>query len=283
MNRLWIAGLGFGLTLACNNGDDASGSGCLENQTVFCACPGDAPTSPSGTQICLPGGQGFAPCMCGDGTGGPEPDDSSGSSSSGEPPDLCGNGNPDAGECDPDGDHACPQDCVSGSTTQVAIDTDSDTDSDTDTDTNGCEGEPIYVGMTAAVEPPWEFMGITGFGAGRMMCQSSFGKDADVCTYTNLVDAEMQGDFAAVLAGTTMWVHREVMALYMAAMVTPGPGGRCNDWLYDTNHMYDGEFVTVEAGGALTFTLDTDVNTPATSLLECAGEFRAIPCCVICE
>jgi hypothetical protein len=220
--------------------------------------------------------------MCGDGTGGPDEEDGS-SSSSGEPPDLCGNGVQDAGECDPDGEaHDCPEDCDSGSTTMVSVDTDSDTDA-TGTTGAGCADDPIFVGMTAAVEPPWEFMGITGFGAGRMMCQGTYGMEADVCTYTNLVDAEIHGDFATVPAATTMWVHREVMATYMAMMVAPGPGGRCNDWLYDTNHMYDGEYVTVEAGGALTFTLDTDVSTPVTDLLQCAGEFRAIPCCVICE
>jgi hypothetical protein len=80
-----------------------------------------------------------------------------------------------------------------------------------------------------------------------------------------------------------MWVHREESTTYNGVMISPGPSARCNDWLYDTNHLHDGEYVTVEAGGALTFTLDPDVTTPADGLLQCAGQTRAIPCCNVCE
>ena len=282
MLALGSTGFALGLTLGCGGSDDnaASGGSCVVNQQAFCACPGDPPTSPSGVQVCIAPDM-FGPCMC---DGAPttdtdtdaETDDSESMEETTDEPDLCGNTIPDPGECDPDGNHNCPEDCIDGGSTTTTD------DPSTSTGQDACAGMPIYVGNVPGIEPPWDFMGVTGFGAGRMMCQNMIDPTADVCTYENLVDAEANGDFAAVPASTTMWVHRNVVAMYMAQMVQPGNGARCDDWLYDTNHLYDGEYVTVEAGGALTFTLDTDVLTPAMGLLECAGQVRAIPCCVAC-
>ena len=283
MNSFTAASLGLALSLAfaCNgDGDAAAGGSCIANQQTYCFCPGDPTTAPSGVQVCNAMGF-YDPCDC---SAAPAPeetdtdvedddDDGQSGGTTGAPVE-CGDGVASPGECDPDGtDHACPEDC--------GVATGSSGDEST-TAVDACAGMPIYVGMVPGIEPPWQHMGVTGFGAGRMMCQTMVGAE-DVCTYDMLVEAEMQGDFAAVAAGTTMWVHRESTATYNGVMVSPGASARCNDWLYDTNHLHDGEFVTVGAGGALEFSLDPDVTTPAEGLLQCAGETRAIPCCNPCE
>jgi hypothetical protein len=272
------AGLALGLGLACNSNDGSAGGSCVPNQQVYCYCPGDPTTTPSGIQVCNAAGV-YDVCQCGGATSAPaetdtDEDDSQSGSTTGDAA-RCGDGHSDPGECDPDGvDHACPEDCGAA--------TSSSGGEESTTSVDACAGVPIYVGMVPGIEPPWEHMGVTGFGAGTMMCQGQVGAD-DVCTYEMLVDAEAQGDLAGVPAGTTMWVHREQSTTYNGVMIPAGATARCNDWLYDTNHLHDGEYVTVGAVGALTFTLDPDVTTPADGLLQCAGETRAIPCCDICE
>ncbi|MCR9162363.1 MAG: hypothetical protein ACE37F_31550 [Nannocystaceae bacterium] len=296
-HTLAIAGLALGLAAGCNgDGDgDASGASCVQGQVNFCPCPGDLQVSPSGTQTCLADNT-YGPCMCGDVQGtesdsGGDTEDTAESDSESEgtdtTPDLCGNGFPDPGECEvgPDGGMApCPEDCMSES------DTDSDTDGDTD-DTDGttgsvdvCAGVPIYVGNVPASPSVWLHPGFgEGFTSGTQACIAA-GYEG-VCTYTQLVEASDQGDFAAVPAGTTFWVHRVVATMFEGVMIQPDTRSRCDDWRYGTNDVNDGEYATVTAG-ALDFTLDADPNPNGGSDplgLDCGGITRAIPCCNVCE
>jgi hypothetical protein len=85
----------------------------------------------------------------------------------------------------------------------------------------------------------------------------------------------------------------------------PGPGGRCNEWTYTTNHISDGEYVDLKSAGGTTtglFFLDNDTfydgastahtvaadvqdNTSnifgggASDTLQCSGQQRAVLCC----
>lgn len=293
-NTLAIAGLALGLAAGCNSEGDSSGAACVQGQVDFCPCPGDLATSPSGTQTCLADNT-YGACMCGDtqatdsnGSGSDTEDtaesDSESQGSSGNTPDLCGNGFPDPGECDigPDGTmEPCPEDCQSES------DTDGDTDGDTDSGTTGqadaCAGVPIYVGNVPNSPSVWEHPGFgQGFTSGTQACIAA-GYEG-VCTYTQLVEASDQGDFAAVPAGTTFWVHRVVATMFNGMLIQPDTRSRCDDWRYGTNDVNDGEYATVTAG-ALTFTLDADPNpNQADALgLDCGGLMRAIPCCNVCE
>ncbi len=290
---LAFAGMALGLAAACNNGSDASGGSCVPGQVSFCPCPGDLPTSPSGTQTCLPDNT-YGLCQCGDGTAtdtaaettgdDTAETDSESDSTTGSGPDLCGNGFPDPGECDvgPDGDMApCPQDCPSDT------DTDGDTDASTSTGVvDACEGVPIYVGMIPDSPSVWTYPGFgDGFTSGTQACMAA-GYDG-VCTYTQMVEASAQGDFVAATAGSTYWVHRVVAADVGGMLVQPDTRSRCDDWRYGTNDVNDGEYATV-AGGALTFTLDADPlpNGPAPGDVagtDCGNVTRAIPCCNVCD
>lgn len=297
-STLAIAGLALGISAGCNNDGDADGSGsCVPGQVNFCPCAGDPATSPSGTQTCLPDGT-YGLCQCGDvtPTGGAEGSgsdtaetDSGSQGSSGSTPDLCGNGFEDPGECDigPDGDmQPCPQDCPAATDSDSS--TESDTDGDTDSGTTGevdiCAGVPIYVGMVPNSGPQWSHPGFgLGFTSGTQACIAA-GYEG-VCTYTQLEEASTQGDFAAVPAGTTYWVHRVMATMYNGMLIQPDTRSRCDDWRYGTNDVNDGEYATV-AAGALTFTLDADPlpnGGSDASGLDCGGLTRSIPCCNVCD
>ena len=291
-----IAGLLVGLAVGCNDGEGNSGAAsCVTGQTILCACPGDAPGLPTGVQSCNAGGT-FDFCQCAPSTsdagtdtdtGDSQASDSQSSSSSGTEPDLCGNGFEDPGECDnPDGGTmgTCPADCDLGVTSSSGGTTDdSASGSSTGPIVDKCEGVPIYVGNIPAQPSVWDFMGMTGFAAGRANCMATVGAD-DVCTYAMMQEAEMQGDFAALppAPGTTFWVHRLTATMFNGMMVQPAATSRCADWTYPTNHINDGEYATAGAGGALTYTLDMAPLEFDPVGLQCNGESRAIPCCNIC-
>ena len=293
ISRVFISviGLAGGLAwgIACGGSEDdggADGGGaCVAGQQSQCACPGGG----SGVQVCLDGAS-FGPCDCsgvGDDTGGETEGEEDTSDDNADADagmegttgdDACGNGVEDPGEC-PD---ACPQDCsgVDGSTSIGGA--------DTTTGVDNCEDAPIYATMIPNVPSVWEFGGIEGFGAGNMMCANAMA-DTHVCDYEEVLLADAAGEFAAMAAGTTAWIHRTTPAMVDAVMSPPGVGGRCVDWTYPTNHISDGEFVTFGAGGATTYSLDNDTmfdeDAPAPNphvqmgLLECGGQMRAILCC----
>ena len=291
-STLALAGLTLGLSMGCNNDAESNGGACVPGQVSFCPCPGDVATSPSGTQTCLADNT-YGLCQCGDttATDGSASGDASTSDTAesesesqgttGDQPDLCGNGFPDPGECDvgPDGDmQPCPEDC------QSATGTGDDTDSGTTGQVDACAGVPIYVGNIPNSISEWTHPGFgEGFTSGTQACIAA-GYEG-VCTYTQLVEASDQGDFAAVPAGTTFWVHRVVATMFNGALIQPDTRSRCDDWRYATNDINDGEFATV-AAGALMFSLDADPmpNGPSDPLgLDCGNVMRAIPCCNVCE
>lgn len=292
-SALAIGGLALGLVSGCNQNAGSSGASCVQGQVSFCPCAGDLATSPSGTQTCLPDGT-YGVCQCGDATatdgmsgGGSSGDTAESESDSqgttGNVPDLCGNGFPDEGECEvgPDGEMPpCPEDCQ----TDTDSDTEGDTDDGTSTGADACAGVPIYVGMVPDSGPIWQHPGFgDGFTSGTQACMAA-GYEG-VCTYTQLVAASDQGDFAAVPAGTTFWVHRVVATMYNAMLIQPDTRSRCDDWRYGTNDVNDGEYATVN-GGALTFTLDADPEPNGgmdPSGLNCGGLTRGIPCCNVCD
>ncbi|MBV1859206.1 MAG: hypothetical protein KUG77_12400, partial [Nannocystaceae bacterium] len=167
----------------------------------------------------------------------------------------------------------------------TASDTDGDTDSDSGTtgSVDVCAGVPIYVGMVANSASEWTHPGFgEGFTSGTQACIA--GGFEGVCTYTQLEAASAQGDFAAVPAGTTFWVHRVIATMFNAVLIQPDTRSRCDDWRYDTNDVNDGEYATV-AAGALTFTLDPDPlpNMVDPAGLDCGGVTRSIPCCNVCD
>ncbi len=116
------------------------------------------------------------------------------------------------------------------------------------------------------------------------MCQE-LGAD-HVCDYEEIVLAEGKGELAAVVAGTTAWLHRTVDANAPGGAVSaPGLGGRCVDWTYATNHLSDGEYVEFTPAGPQyvidgdTFYDGTSTEHVQTDLLQCGNQTRSLLCC----
>jgi cysteine-rich repeat protein len=211
---------------------------------------------------------------------------------------YCGDGFVQTGEaCDDGGAQGefdeCPDDCGAGGGTGGA-----------GGGGNPCEGQLIYAGMTSTQTTAWTYGAKTGIEAGHLMCQQLLGAD-HVCEYaevqTALANGELDGDptlVAAGAGGVTIWVHR--LTPEKVDPVThqpdpngdlsqPGAGGRCNEWIYTTNHISDGEYATLTHDGtsaAAVFMLDHDtfydgMNTGHTIAndLQCNDTARRIPCC----
>lgn len=267
---------------ACGGTGDATG--CTPNETKTCACPGGR----EGVQTCSSDGSALSVCNCSDGNGGSgagtnttgnggnggDGGEGGGTTMSG----LCGNGVPDAGECD-GGEFPCPQDCT-GTTTSTGMTTTSTTDP--------CEGHITYAGVVAGAISAWgahqQAGGATGYEAGINIC-ATIGADHP-CDYEEVLDAEAAGELANIPQGTTAWIHRTTVAMVDGNPSDPGPGGRCNDWTYTTNHISDGEFVSFDQTGVPTYHLDNDTEFDGVStahaqagVLQCNGETRAILCC----
>jgi hypothetical protein len=90
--------------------------------------------------------------------------------------------------------------------------------------------------------------------------------------------------------GTTIWINRTTPEMVNGTLSQPGAGGRCNDWVYSTNHISDGEYATFDTVGVPTYHLDNDtffdgVDTSHTITgdLQCGGTMRTIPCCNPCN
>lgn len=281
-------GLLCGIAVACGDGDgEGSGSGasCVPGQQVACACPGGS----DGVQVCTLDGASFGPCACGDPTGGEdatagetEIDSASGDGTTGDS--TCGNGVEDPGECP----MVCPQDCA-------GVD-DTGSESGTTGDA-GCSDDPVFVVSVPLQPSRWESGALIGFAAGQDLCrQAAAGVGAPepmqvtVCDYEQVLDAEAAGELAP-LAGTSAWIHRTTVAQVGGVNSSPGTGGRCVDWTYQTNHISDGEYVDIAAGGVATYMLDNDTfydgidgTHTQPGALECGTQMRAILCCnPLCE
>ncbi len=128
---------------------------------------------------------------------------------------------------------------------------------------------------------------MTALAAGDAQCQAAMNGGDHVCDYEEVLSAAAHGELSTIPQGTTAWIHRTTTAIVSGTPSAPGPGGRCNDWTFNGNHLADGEYVMFDTVGVPTMHLDNDTvydpGSPGlhtiTGDLECAGETRSILCC----
>jgi len=152
-----------------------------------------------------------------------------------------------------------------------------------------CLGHVTYAGKSDGNGPVWgasfSANGETGLAAGREICLSEVPGSDHVCDYEEVLVAEKASELSTIVAGTTAWVQRTTVAMVNGAPSAPGPGGNCNFWTYQTNHIGDGEYLTFDVTGVPTYHLDNDTvydqNDPAHAQadLPCGGAIRSILCC----
>lgn len=310
--QLGIALTSFVLLTACSDSEATGGGGppgCTPGETQSCSCTDGS----EGAQKCASDGKSFGECecagnldQCGDGVKDPgevcddgNDDDSDGCTRACQPMPFCGDGIVTAPEsCDDGGvdsgeGDTCPEDCApegggggmggAGGGGEGGM--------------GGGACDPLDTVIFAAIVPnqtsAWTSNGLVGLDAGQDLCNAA-ALGSHVCRYEELLVAEGKADnlepvLTNLANGTTLWVHRDTPELVNNVMSPPGPGGRCNDWIYNTNHISDGEYATVGLLGDLTFFLDNDTFYDGVSTahvlmgqLECNGELRAIPCCNPC-
>jgi hypothetical protein len=252
------------------------GTGCTPGEQKSCACPGGT----QGVQTCAEDGRSLNACECGasSGTAGTG-SGGAGGTSTGTHTSDCGDGVQQPGECLPDSEthFYCKEDCdgttASGSTGSTGAG-------------GACAGHVFYAGMVPNVSSVWVSGGLTSFAAGDDMCQkANLGAD-HVCDYEEVLKAYTANELTTIAAGTTVWVQRTTSAMIGGVPSAPGPGGRCNDWKYNTNHIADGEYATFTTMGTPTYHLDSDTifdNMPGLhndpTDMPCNGVTRAIMCC----
>ncbi|MDI1443899.1 DUF4215 domain-containing protein [Polyangium sp. 6x1] len=328
LTALGLAGL---FAQACSGGENTNtGSGtpngCIPGTSVACVCTDGR----NGAQSCNAEGNGYGSCDCnGGGTGGSGGSGGGGDDVTcvpgGSAEVLCGNGTVDPGEecddgnCEPTDECSdkCKKPYCGDKIVQPGEDCDDGQnevgdmcpndcklpDAGTDAPIDPCVGKVIFSGFAAAPSgPQWAFGGSVGYDGGTKQCQAIGA--AGVCDYEQLKEiftnpaahpVDMTKLATAVPAGTTItaWVNRTTPETVNGVVSQPGPGGTCNNWTYTTNHLSDGEYVTItNTAGAVsgTFTLDsdtvytTDPQGHAQAGLDCNGSMRYIPCCFpICQ
>jgi hypothetical protein len=188
--------------------------------------------------------------------------------------DSCGNGMEDDGEeCDEGGDTAtCDGDCTLPSCGDGYVNPaageqceaselqgcDSNCKQPTTSSAGGtdpCNGQATFKGYVNDSMSPlntggpgivsvWSYGGEIGVMAGTGMCQA-IGAD-HVCTYKEVQEAAAKGELSSLPDGQRFWLHRVTESVPKVGdpnqMSVPGPGGRCNDWTYPTDHISDGEY-----------------------------------------
>lgn len=286
-----IAGVLFaaGSFAACGSagGTQNSGgnsNGCMPGASQACACVDGR----MGAQVCSDDGK-LGECKCSGttstntGTGG------TGSTTSNQA--TCGDGKIQSSDhCDnPASEFYCKVDCMQGMGGSGGMTTTSSTTT-TSSSTDPCAGHVFYAGKFDGAGPVWggltQAMGATGLDAGNNVCKSlNIGAD-HVCDYEEVLLAQAQGELAAIPAGTTAWIQRTTNAMVGGVTSAPGPGGRCNNWTYNTNHISDGEYATFDTVGNPTYHLDGDTifdpnqaGVHTVGDLPCGGATRSILCC----
>ena len=269
-----VAGLAACGSSGTSDATTSGGTGCTPGEQKACACP----SGTMGVQTCASDGRTLNACECGGstssgGVGG------AGGASTGTSMETCGDGVQQAGECAPTSEtHTyCPADCDGTTATSSSASTGAG---------GACAGHVYYAGMVPDVKSVWVSGGLTSFAAGDDMCQKANLGGADhVCDYKEVLKAQAAGELSTIAAGTTVWVQRTTTETVGGVMYPPGPGGRCNDWKYNTNHIADGEYGEFLTLGQPTFHLDNDTvfdNVPGAHNqpgLDCNGVSRAIMCC----
>ena len=76
--------------------------------------------------------------------------------------------------------------------------------------------------------------------------------------YEELLLAKDEAVFKAIPAGTKAWVHRTKPTMVGGQNYPIDKGARCDDWLYATDHLNDGEWADFAAQGVPTYHLDID-------------------------
>ena len=276
-----VAGMAACGSSSTTDATSTGGTVCTPGKQEECACPGGT----KGVQTCTADGRSLNACECGSGSGG-----ASGSSgSTGTMGPMCGDGVQQAGECDPtsEGHIYCAADC-DGTTASSSSSSGAG---------GSCAGHAYFAGMIQNVPSVWgattdgvgnnKAGGMTSLAAGDFMCSSaSLGAD-HVCDYEEILKADAAGELKNVPAQTTVWVQRTTPAMVGGVMSAPGPGGRCNDWKYNTNHISDGEYAMFEAVGQIKYHLDNDTKFDSAHPgmytipgdLDCGGVTRSIMCC----
>lgn len=277
--RVWLAigWLGvFGgaawLLPSCGGTGDTEGGTCTPNETKGCLCPGGG----EGVQVCASDGRSYSACDCGSGGNGGSTGTSSGGDGGGNTQvGACGDGVEDQGECDVGSENYCKEDCKPGTTMET-------------TTTDPCEGHITFAGYVDMVASAWgshpQANGKTGYEAGVEICKTIAADHP--CDYLEVQAAYTAGELATVPQGVTAWIHRTTDEIVGGVNSPPGAGGRCNNWVYTTNHISDGEFASFDMVGTPTYHLDNDtfydgIDTTHTIAgdLQCGGVMRAILCC----
>jgi hypothetical protein len=186
-----------------------------------------------------------------------------------QPSDNCGN---------PNSEFYCKSDCEMATTSASS-------------GTGGCgpANHQFYAGKIDNTSSVWSTLanagGQTGLEAGNAACKAIGGDH--VCDYEEVVLAAQGGQLSSIPQGTTAWLQRTTTVMVNGTASAPGPGGRCNDWTYMTNHISDGEYITFDTAGTPTYHFDNDtIYDPANphvhtndADLQCGGASRSILCC----
>lgn len=271
-----VAGMAACGSSGTTDATSTGGTVCTPGKQEECACPGGT----KGVQTCTADGRSLNACECGSSTSTGSGGASGSSGSTGTMGPMCGDGVQQAGECDPtsEGHIYCAADC-DGTTASSSASTGAG---------GSCAGHQYFGGAVDKVTSVWVSGGQTSLAAGDDMCQKLGVMGVDhVCDYEEMKTAEKDGEFATIAAGMTYWVQRTTPALVNGVMSAPGPGGRCNDWKYNTNHISDGEYLTFMTLGQPTYKLDNDTifdgaNPGVHTIpgdLDCNGVVRSVMCC----
>ncbi|MFO0556168.1 MAG: hypothetical protein U0271_47765 [Polyangiaceae bacterium] len=245
------------VSVACGGNDPER---CVPGEQVSCACPNDT----NGVQACNEEGTGFDACTCADppvggsggiGAAGGSSDGGAGHSSGGA------GGNAALGGAGEGGAGGAP---------------------------NPCEGQPVFAGLVPDVASIWgshpSANGKEGYDAGVEICKT-IGADHP-CDYVEVLQGESAGELLNVATGTSVWIHRTTDVTVNNVNSPAGSGGRCVDWVFNGNHIADGEYAVFPATGVLEMHLDADtfydgVDTTHANPgdLPCGGVTRSLACC----
>jgi hypothetical protein len=152
-------------------------------------------------------------------------------------------------------------------------------DGDADAPTLNCN-KPVYQITYPSTPSMWSLNGKVGTEAGNEMCKL-IGAD-HFCDYAEINKAKDRGELNAV--NGTFWVHRTTTANVGGVANSGGAGARCDDWRYATNHINNGEFVTITNGNLVYDLAPANMLTagaaPAgASNRKCGGVSRSLLCC----
>lgn len=175
-----------------------------------------------------------------------------------------------------------------------------------DSGPDACSVAKVYAGKYPNAPCNWGSIpgvgALTGIAAGNAACASA-AIGSHFCDYEELKKAVANGELSTVSASA--WIHRTTVEKVSPSALgdyapdplgqasNPGAGARCNDWVYNTNHINNGEYVDLRAGLSPIYHLapstQTVVNDPAsgamgtsTSTRTCgpaASHFRDLLCC----